>query len=151
MIVFYQFFFLISMFISICHGWKVRIYSGGKSTDPSKKFSFSTAQRCFSLSSCWDNKSRAADWSGIPSDARIVFYASSECQGRYAIGEAKSSGEIDFVPAHLSGDVSSFMVWQSGMYATAGFKDLCFEKTTVNSLTELRNTTGSSEYILSPA
>ncbi|KAG7378053.1 hypothetical protein PHYPSEUDO_010614 [Phytophthora pseudosyringae] len=102
---------LLVAFSSMCHAWNVRIFSGGKPTDPSKKFSFSTAQRCYSLSSCWDSKSRAAEWSGIPSDARITFYAGWECQSRHAVGDAGSSGYLDFVTVHLSGDVSSFIVW----------------------------------------
>ncbi|KAF4030566.1 hypothetical protein GN244_ATG17654 [Phytophthora infestans] len=114
-----------------CPAWRVRIFSGGKPRDPSKRFSFSTAQRCYSLSDCWNSKSRSAVWSSIPSDSRIVLYAGLECQGRYAIGEDKSSGEIDFVPVHLSGDVSSFMVWQSGMYATAGLAEVCCDSATV--------------------
>ncbi|KAL3659410.1 hypothetical protein V7S43_015681 [Phytophthora oleae] len=134
---FFQFAIVLFSAPSICHAWSVRIQSGGKLTDPSKKFSFSTAQRCYSLS-CWDNKSRAAKWSDLPSDARIIFYASTECQGRYAVGEKKSSGEIDFVPEHLSGDVSSFMVWQSGIYATAGFADLCEENALVLTSDQLK-------------
>ncbi|GMF65709.1 unnamed protein product [Phytophthora lilii] len=117
--------------VSTCQAWELRMYSGGKPTDPSKRFSFGLAQRCYSLTNCCDNKSRAADWSGIPADARVAFYTDSQCQGKYAVGGVQSSGYIDFASVNLCEAVSSFMVWQSGMYATAGFTDACHENATV--------------------
>ncbi|RLN80413.1 hypothetical protein BBJ28_00019327 [Nothophytophthora sp. Chile5] len=86
--------------------------------------------RCYSTKTCWDDASSTAKWakwSNMWTKFRIVFYQGEECQGDYYASVYAYTGSVVFSKVGLKHGVSSFMVWDYGVYATSGFSNICDE------------------------
>ncbi|KAL3669380.1 hypothetical protein V7S43_005776 [Phytophthora oleae] len=130
---------LVAVFIvaTVCVSAKMQVwvYSGLYLGADRWSMKFSTAQKCYTFSSCFSESTVGADWDDIDSQA-IVFYEKEQCQGAKLISHTFPKGQVMFT---FDKGAKSFMVWSDGMYATKGVELECLERATINS-------TNSSSY-----
>lgn len=96
------------------------------------------AQRCYSWP-CNANELSFIKWNKMQKNAWLVFFDVAGCGGKY-IRVRGSEGTLE--PGDLGFDnrIASFMMWESGMYATRGKVDICYEDRSLDS--EAGNYTG---------
>ncbi|KAF4029026.1 hypothetical protein GN244_ATG19277 [Phytophthora infestans] len=97
-------------------------------------FEFTKSNRCFNLA-CGDYKNAISSvkWSGLPtsasydgsSNAKVVFYVSSNCSGKSKSYSTSLSGVKSFVDEGINDAISSFMVLESSESVENGSTSLC--------------------------
>ncbi|ETK82009.1 hypothetical protein F441_12767 [Phytophthora nicotianae CJ01A1] len=117
---------------------RVWVYAGAYLGADRWSMKFSTTQKCYTFSSCLDDDSVGADWSGIDESA-IVFYEKEQCQGEKLISRDFPKGQLMF--SSFDKGAKSFMVWSDGMYATRGIELECLERARLNA-TNATNSSG---------
>ncbi|KAF4029032.1 hypothetical protein GN244_ATG19283 [Phytophthora infestans] len=115
------------------HIW---VYGGAYYDADRWSMKFSTTQKCYTFSSCFDEYGVGADWEDIDGSA-VVFYEKEQCQGSKFVSRSVPKGQVTF---SFSEGAKSFMVWADGMYATKGIELECLERATLNAT----NTSDSS-------
>lgn len=115
-------------------GWALSASEGGDSTVyliyGRYRVTFTThriatggAQRCYSFS-CFDNRAKTIWWQNIQATSKLAFYTEPKCKGEiYIVGG--SAGSVPLSDSKPDFSVSSFMIWESGMYPTGGIVDDC--------------------------
>lgn len=93
------------------------------------------AQRCYSFS-CHQDESSSVKWNKVQENAWLVFYDDLGCNGNY-IRVFGPEGSLRPDDSGFDNRLASFMLWESGIYATRGIVDTC-------SGTEERSATNSS-------
>ncbi|KAG7385928.1 hypothetical protein PHYBOEH_008861 [Phytophthora boehmeriae] len=92
-----------------------------------KKFNFGAVQRCYNLFDCFNDKASAASWINAPKDTSFVFYDGESCSGHQYVSTKTPSGQVKFSKVGIDNQISSFMVWQYGTFATSGIVNYCKE------------------------
>jgi hypothetical protein len=56
----------------------------------------------------------------------VVFYSSAYCQAQQAVGSKTPDGALYFHRVNFVKSVASFMIWETGQFATSGVVDACY-------------------------
>ncbi|EGZ14680.1 hypothetical protein PHYSODRAFT_408427, partial [Phytophthora sojae] len=83
------------------------------------------AQRCYSLDSCFSNEGSYASWLALKDSSQIALYTESQCQGEHVTVDSSPRGSLKLADVGFDKKVSSFMLWETNMYPTRGFLDIC--------------------------
>ncbi|ETI41997.1 hypothetical protein F441_12769 [Phytophthora nicotianae CJ01A1] len=108
-----------------------------------KRFNFGTAQRCYNIADCFNNKASSASWINAPKEAWLTFYDDEECRGTQYASRSTPSGEMKFAPVGLGNKISSFMQWEYSTFPLKGFVDICNDAA-ILAVNATANTTNAS-------
>lgn len=84
------------------------------------------AQRCYSFD-CHRGSASSIKWEDMQDDSWIVFFENLGCTGKSMKGQGPD-GQLALGGGEMDNRVSSFMIWESGMYPTRGLRDVCREE-----------------------
>lgn len=84
------------------------------------------AQRCYSFA-CYHSMASFITWEDTQEESQIVFYRNPNCTGK-AVHMRGPDGKLSLVGTNMNFRVSSFMILESGVYPTRGFRDLCLDE-----------------------
>lgn len=87
------------------------------------------AQRCYSFS-CHQEELSFVKWNHMQENAWLVFYDDVGCKGNY-IRAFGHEGTLRPDDSGFDNRLASFMMWESGIYATRGIVDTCPEERAV--------------------
>lgn len=116
---------LVGLLISRVSAGKLIIYKIG-SNDIWQRVYTGPAQRCYTYP-CFLHETNAIGWDYMQTSAWIVFFSEPGCQGNYL---KLNTTKNDFLlnPQRLNYTLASMMLWESSIYPTRGFEDVCWVK-----------------------